>query len=476
MQRLHMPGGGPAPDDGPGSGPHTARRGVWARLGWGHRGFRAHRRGAHVALLLILLLPFLADMYLALVHGPQAAYADYGIFLRAARAFDEDPAGPIYRTCSNFLYPPFFLTLIRPLVWLPPHVGIAVFQLAKWAALYVTLRLAWRLCAPPGEDVPPIVALGSLVLVWRYLANDMLNGNINMFIVAGVLAAAWLALRGRHSAAGFLVGLLVCLKVTPGLLLLYFLWKGWWRTLPGAVLALIVGLVLWPAASIGWAQNLRLLHEWYDHIIGGYVAAGAVYSVGTNQGLVALLNRLFGAEIAFEPDRTITLVRLPAGVLAALRTVLTAGLLGVLLWNCRVRRGLRPPALAWAAEVALVQVAMLVLSGYTWKAHYVAMVLPYSVLLAYLADARYPRALRPACASETLRALRAPRAWVARLLVASALLMLLSAELFGPRVADYLLAYGVVLYSGLAAGAALILVRRALATAEQAAPAPSRNG
>lgn len=420
---------------------------LWVRLGWNHCGYRANRRGAQLSLAVILLPFLVCDLYHAFKVNPEAAYVDYGIFLRAARAFDAEPAGPIYDTHPNYLYPPFFLTLCRPLVYCSANVGFMFYQLAKWVALYATLRLAWRLSAADGEDVPPIVALGSLLLVARYYTNEMLNGNINMFVVAGVLAAAYFALRGHFLTAGFLAALLACVKVSPMLLLVYFIWKGWWNTIIGAVIGLLVGLLLWPALFIGWAANMRMLTDWYHHLLEGFIRNGAVYSVGTNQGLTAMLNRLLGSSIAFEPDIHIAFVQLAPATLGALRIVLTGAVLGMVFWTCVPERSRRPTALASAVEIALVQVAMLLLSGYTWKAHYVAMILPYTVLLACWVDVRFREGIRRA---------------VVRLLGLSALLKMLTSDIFGPRFADYALAYGAVFLSALVAGAGLVCVRREL--------------
>ena len=431
----------------------------WAdRLGWGHRGFRANRHGAKLVLAGILAVPMVFNLYGLARTPPEFLPVDFRIFTTAAETFAENPGGQIYTDHPNYLYPPFFLTVFVGIVNLPPPYDILVFQAAKWIALYISIACAWRLCAPHSEDLPPIVAVAVLLIMFRYFNNELLNGNINMLILCAVLLGAWSAARGWLLAAGAIVVVAACTKVTPALLLVYFVYKGWWRSLLGAAAGAAVCLFLWPAVIIGWSDNLRLLGEWYEHIIAGFVSRGAVYSVNINQSLVGFLNRMLGDSIAMEPDVRLAIVQLPRPVLSVIRAALSIGILGGLALVCRKR--VRPATqLAFATEIALVQIAMLALSGYTWKAHYVAMLLPYSAILAYLADARYPHAARR---------------WIWRWLIVSLLLMLLSAEIVTPVGADYMLALGVVLFSGIAAGAALVVQRRALARYEPPQPEESR--
>jgi hypothetical protein len=342
------------------------------------------------------------------------------------------------------LYPPLFIACFTQLIALGDYPALLVFQALKWICLYCCLRLAWRICAPQGEDVPPIVAVVVLLLMFRYFANEIANGNINLFILAGVLAGVRLSQTGRSTAAGFVLSAMASIKVTPALLIVYLVYKGQHRALVGAALGAMVCLLLLPAFLLGWDLNWQLLIAWYHHIIAGFVAHGEVYSIGTNQGIIPLLNRLFGDAIAFEPNVRITLLRLPDALLAAARVAIQAGMLAAVAWACRGRLTRATSPLAFAAEVAIVQIATLALSGYTWKSHYVAMALPYSVLLSYLADGRHsPRG----------------RGKIALAVIVSVVLMMLSSDLLTPTGADYALAYGVVFFSGLAAMAGLMALR-----------------
>ena len=439
------------------AGTGKGRRSLARRLGWGHGGCRVRRRWLGLlALVLVLLLPCLANLRDALRHGMDQRYVDLGIWHRTVQNYNQAPTAPLYETNPSYLYPPFFLTLISPLFKLPPEYATATFQLLKWVALIVSLWLAWRLCSPHGEDIPVIVAIGSIVLTARFLDNELANGNVNMFMLVAVLAAAWLAARGWLVAAGFVAMAAACVKITPALLLVYFVYKRWWRTLWGAAIAAVVCMIVWPAIFMGWENNLHQLAGWYRHLPAAYLSEGRVYSVHSNQALAPLLNRLFGHYKAFEepgqPDIYVALAVLPKWALNTLRVALTLPLVGILAYTCRRRIDPRRQRVAFAAEVALVQIAMLALSGISWKAHYVAMLLPNTVLLTYLADRRYADR---------------GRKWVKRCVLASFVLCTLTCDLIGPTASDYVEAYGLILFGALAAWAGLVILRPAVESFEQ---------
>ena len=133
------------------------------------------------------------------------------------------------------------------------------------------------------------------------------------------------------------------------------------------------------------------------------------------------------------------------GLYAEGRTMgVLVGGLGVLGWCCRPRRGRQNSAIGLAAEVGLVLIAMLLMSGISWKAHFVAMLLPYVVLLAYLADARQVAARRS----------------IGGLLIASVLLCTFSGDIITPTGANYAEAYGAIALGAVLAAMGLVLVRQ----------------
>ncbi len=422
------------------------RAGLLARLGWGHRGFRVDSpRRALVGLMILLAIPFVADQF-AFQNRMRNYEPDLRNWLPNAVDLVRDPRPSFYRDNPFYIYPPFFLLLVWPLTQLPSPAAAAVFETLKWVALVVALRAAWRLAARDGEDVPPIVALGSLALTWRFIDNDLGVGNINLLLLAAVVGALWLVRRRRDVTAGALLAVAASIKVTPALLLAYLVYKGCWRTLIGAAIGLVLCLLVLPALVIGWDANLHLLQGWYDMVVHSYVRSGAVRSERGNQALVAIINRLLGPHPAILPDTHLAFVVLSDAARNALRLIFSGAILAGVFWTCRRRA--RPRGILLATEAGLVLIATLLVSGLTWKAHCVVLVLPYAALLAYLADARYPRPRRGA---------------IGMLLVASALCCTFTSNVITRAGSLYAEVYGLIALGVLLAGAALVLLRARLA-------------
>lgn len=339
---------------------------TWLRLlGWGHAGFRVtSATRARLAIVLLLLVPFLIDIRAALRSTTAPIYSDLATYYDALQCLRERPNQLVYSQTPEFLYPPVFLTLLELLFRLPLPLGVAAFQVLKWGALYASLRLAWRLCSPPGEDAPPIVALGSLLLAARFIANDMGNANINVFVLLSLLASAQLIGRGQAALAGLILAPAIAVKLSAALLLVYFVYKGWRRAVPAALLGIVLCWLVLPALHLGWGRNLSEFGAWYNHVVASYVSTGEIWSIHLNQSLPALVNRLLGSQVAIEPNVRVALVVLPGPVLRALRLLLALLVLAGVAYSCRRRFVPRESPLAFAAEVGLVQVAMLALSGY----------------------------------------------------------------------------------------------------------------
>jgi len=400
-------------------------------------------RGPLVVLFVVLAL-FAADqirLYRAMRSGQSRT--DLERWMPIAAGFLSMPGAALYERHPDYLYPPWFLLLVYPFRFLPLSVAAFLAQTIKWAALLACIRWVFDLAAaPPRRLIAPAAAIGSLLCSLRFFINEMAELNVNMLILCAVIGAARLVCSGRAAWAGFVLALVCAVKVTPGLVVLYFLYKGQWRILMGVALGLLLTCVALPAAAVGLDDGIAALRGWYDHVISDFLSSGRVYSPHFNQSLTGWLNRLFTPAVAIEPDTPVTLVVLSPATLTALRAALAAGVLAVVIVAVRPRPGAdRPPAML--AELGLVLIAMLLLSGYSWKAHYVALFPGYAAALASLFGDRPARRRR----------------LIAALVVVSFVLCTLTCDLIGPRLADRAEAYGLIMFGAAGLATALIVIR-----------------
>ena len=199
----------------------------------------------------------------------------------------------LYDRHPDYLYPPFFLVLLRPLTYISPIAAAVLWQLGKYAALVTGFTLAWSLLARAGP-LPVVVKVGSVIMSLRFVASDLGHGNVNIFIACLVVLAVWLLARGRPLLCGLTVATAACIKVTPALWVAYLFYKRQWRALLGVLIGVVLALEVVPLLVVSPAMNHALLGRWYTRVVHGYAAEGHVYSTRMNQSLVAVSNRLLG--------------------------------------------------------------------------------------------------------------------------------------------------------------------------------------
>ena len=165
-------------------------------------------------------------------------------------------------------YGPLFIILASVIVWLSGDgliLAVALFRLVAVAGVlgcgYFAVRIAVHLRRSPATAWW-LVVLGPLTLI--HLVGGAHN---DALMLAGMVAAVYLALLGRPMWAGVLLGLAVAVKATalvvaPFLLLLalpVFSWRRLWPVLGRAVggfVAAFGGITLASGLGLGWIAAL----------------------------------------------------------------------------------------------------------------------------------------------------------------------------------------------------------------------------
>ncbi len=151
-------------------------------------------------------------------------------------------------------HPPLMTLLIAPFVALfGVHGTYLAFTLLSLGALLLSLALLHRNIGRTlsGRQV---AILGLAVLGWGPVVTTLRNGQSSILLGA-LMIGGWFCLRrGRAVAAGVAVGAATCLKLYPGLLLLYLLLRRRRAFMAAFVTTLVL---LWlPGALTGWGTYL----------------------------------------------------------------------------------------------------------------------------------------------------------------------------------------------------------------------------
>ncbi|MEU9338532.1 glycosyltransferase 87 family protein [Streptomyces sp. NPDC048290] len=253
-------------------------------------------------------------------------------------------------TGYGFTYPPFAALLMAPMALFPLSVAIALTLLLNLAALLLVVRVltgrAWRRHGWYGCAL----AVCALAL-YEPLRDTVSFGQVNVVLLALVLADLWLLANGRGRWAGVGIGLAAAIKLTPAVFIGLLLIARRWRA--AAVATLVAGaatglaaLVVPGASRFYWTDAL-----WDTTRVGrlDYVS---------NQSLQGLLARLG------ETGR-------PAWALAV---VLVLG-----VWGWRAHRAVVTGD--WRAAFALTGLTACLISPITWVHHLVWLLPAFAVLI-----------------------------------------------------------------------------------------------
>ncbi|PYT05103.1 MAG: hypothetical protein DMF60_13040 [Acidobacteria bacterium] len=164
----------------------------------------------------------------------------------------------------DYRYPPFFLVALAPLWLLPYSLAayvwylLSVFEIIGCvvivARVFPSFRRSWRLWV--------LVALG----VIQYFVMALHYGNAHLPATFLLFASLYCALQQKDLAAGALMALAITIKLTPVLLLPYFVLKRQW-TLLASVCVFLVAFNVAPSIYFGFRGNSELLRSWYGHVV-----------------------------------------------------------------------------------------------------------------------------------------------------------------------------------------------------------------
>jgi hypothetical protein len=256
-------------------------------------------------------------------------------------------------------HPPGAVLLVLPLGGLPYRTALLVWGGLSLLALFAAF---WLIAAELRLPVSPWLYLPLLVLLLlcNPISQQTHQGQLNSVLLF-VLVLAWRANRqGRESQAGLWIGLATAIKLFPGLLFWYLLWRRKWRALGVGVVTLL-GAFLLVLGILGW-QTCR------DYVTQVVPSLSAFRSSWINASLWGYWFRLFSGSTSENVEPL-----LAADKLAHLLVFASAGIILVILALVTVRSH---TAGADDGAWGLHHTAMLLLSPLTWDHSLVLLAVP----------------------------------------------------------------------------------------------------
>jgi Glycosyltransferase family 87 len=310
------------------------------------RNWLAKRWAARVVYAVLL-----AEVGVLVWYAATSKAVDFAVYMWGGRAVGHGTRLYLGNAGGHwFTYTPLAAALFAPMSMLPTAAGQVLWDLASVAGLAVTcwatLKLAgWR------PSLTMIAAATAVTLVLQPVYQTLFNGQINLILLAVVLADVWRVAQGRRGGIG--VGIAAAIKLTPGIFIVLFLLA---RRTKAALIAAgtfaVCGLIGYLAAP--GASRLYWTRFFYDtkRVDAPYIGNQSVYGAAL---------RIFGGA------SHVGGWYLPLMVVIAVAGLGSAAVIA--------RRG------DWLGAAAVTGVAGLLISPVSWTHHWV-WVVPALIVLA----------------------------------------------------------------------------------------------
>jgi hypothetical protein len=170
----------------------------------------------------------------------------------------------------DYRYPPLFLLLLIPIWTLPYITASYVWYILSVIELALCCLVLHRIIKNHYSDLSRanlrFIWLVSILITAKYIVLNLRYGNAHLLVTSLFLISLYLYLRFRYWSSALMMALAISIKITPILILPYFILKREWKLL---ILTgtLIILLNLIPSIFFGFKLNIELLQTWYHHVI-----------------------------------------------------------------------------------------------------------------------------------------------------------------------------------------------------------------
>jgi hypothetical protein len=335
-------------------------------------------------------------------------YEDYGLYVydvyhQSAMALMEGE--PLYQGISGwvYLYPPLLAQTLIPIAdtfsFLEPEQLIladmfmppTLFAGLDWA------EMVWFV-------LNCVILIGTLFMLRRYVPDRyggvywiapvfflpvfqaLYIGQVTI-IMFGLLAAVWVCAReDRPVLAGMLLALACWIKIYPGMLVLYFLFKRDWKVMRGVIVAGVALALLQIAIS-----GPEVFFSFFS-VLGNLTAEGQDTGIHENNSIMAFASRLF------QENPKVIAMYVSDTLFTITRFGMTLGMLALAAYAVVRSAARTAPAAAqdWRfdLEYGLLMITILLFGSTLWNSGLPPMLLVYVLLLRNAEAFANPRRIR----------------------------------------------------------------------------------
>jgi hypothetical protein len=267
---------------------------------------------------------------------------------------------------ATYITPPTHVILLLPLVPLGYEKARIVFLLLSNGLLFVSVALFLRTMGGDALRPPRLLLSLLIVLAFQPVYSSLQLGQVDFIILFLLAVSYWAYKRDRKLLVGPCLAVAALIKLSPAILVLYFLWKREYLIFASAAAtALVAGLT---ALLLAGRDSVL---TFATTILPALLKGTAFFQ---NQSLNGFFSRLF-----VHHGRFYSLQEFPSVPQArGLSLLVSLALLGVAAYL--TRHAIRKHELRFDLELSLVMVPMLLVSSVSWD-HYLTWLLPVFLIL-----------------------------------------------------------------------------------------------
>lgn len=187
---------------------------------------------------------------------------------------------------GGYIYPPFFALAMTPLSYLSLRVAYFVWVLINQIFLASIIYMA---IAPfkGSSRYLKWAAISFIVANFTPLFRELEQGQVNLLITSQMVLSVFLAKSSKDYRAGISLGFATMIKITPSLVVLYFLWKGKYKVVFSSALSFVV------LHFVSVLLSGKLCMKYFIEILPRLLQLTPLTAYPVNQSLSAFFARLF---------------------------------------------------------------------------------------------------------------------------------------------------------------------------------------
>lgn len=325
---------------------------------------------------------------------------------------------------QEFLYPPVAVLFCQILALMPFPLAVGVFTFVNFIAWLVLLWLTYRLLELyfPEANLQPALVIGFVATI-RYFWHNIMWVNVNELVAILCIGGLYAYLKGRQLTGLGLLSLAMWIKVMPLLIILVLFIRRPRQTLMHVLgFSVLFAMILF--GFRGLSQGMQDYLDYWNVTFKPFLLGGKVFTEWIAFGVSATLSKLLTAHEAINGIRY-NIVSWPPALVGKISLTLRVLLIGFTyhyVWL--TRKQVQLPLQC----ILLAFLTMLLVSGVSWEGHHVTL-LPVIAGLYQLLTGPTTTDLRR---------------WLA---IVTITVGLLTSDLVGSHLSDYLQAYSLITYN-----------------------------